>query len=350
MDINTSYGVIYKTTNLINGNSYIGQTIKKGEQLDKYLGSGLNIVSAIKKYGRSNFEKEILIACDSKYQLDRMERLFISLMKPDYNIAPGGQCRQTPETYRKIADKNRGRVFSEETRRRMSESAKVKIFSDEHRKHIGDAHRGNHYNLGRKTSDETKQKLSNALSGSNNPFYGKTHSDEVKKLISRLKTGNKNMVGKHLSDETKYKIAISKIGEKNHNWGKPLSDERKEKLRVSKIGKHRSEETKRKISEKLTGTKASDETRAKLSIAFSGENNPLYGKKRNEETKNKIREHLNEYYHKSGKRVICIETSIIYDYAADAERKTGIQGISKVCRGKFNTAGGYHWRYATDPD
>ena len=47
------------------------------------------------------------------------------------------------------------------------------------------------------------------------------------------------------------------------------------------------------------------------------------------------------------KEVQCIETGIIYESLADAERKTGILGetISRNCRGKQKSASGYHWRF-----
>ena len=49
---------IYKTTNLINGKIYIGQSIRKFSK--SYLGSGVKILNAIKKYGKENFKVEIL--------------------------------------------------------------------------------------------------------------------------------------------------------------------------------------------------------------------------------------------------------------------------------------------------
>lgn len=50
------------------------------------------------------------------------------------------------------------------------------------------------------------------------------------------------------------------------------------------------------------------------------------------------------------KRVLCVETGIIYFSAQEAKRQTGINNtsISKVCNGKRNVAGGYHWKYIDD--
>lgn len=47
------------------------------------------------------------------------------------------------------------------------------------------------------------------------------------------------------------------------------------------------------------------------------------------------------------KRVICIETKVIYDSLAEAERETKINHshISQVCNKKRKTTGGYHWEY-----
>ena len=47
------------------------------------------------------------------------------------------------------------------------------------------------------------------------------------------------------------------------------------------------------------------------------------------------------------KKVLCVETGEVFESTKDAERKTGINhgNISKVCLGKRNIAGGYHWRF-----
>ena len=48
---------IYRTTNLINGKTYIGQHKRRP---GRYFGSGLLLKNAIKKYGKENFKVEIL--------------------------------------------------------------------------------------------------------------------------------------------------------------------------------------------------------------------------------------------------------------------------------------------------
>lgn len=47
------------------------------------------------------------------------------------------------------------------------------------------------------------------------------------------------------------------------------------------------------------------------------------------------------------KPIYCVELDKVFDSASDASRELGMDQstISKVCRGKKNTCGGYHWQY-----
>jgi group I intron endonuclease len=90
------YGYIYKTTNLINGKTYIGQ--KKSSKFEKsYYGSGLLISRAVEKYGIENFKIEILCWALSKEHLDELEILLIesNSVNENYNIAKGGDGGDT---------------------------------------------------------------------------------------------------------------------------------------------------------------------------------------------------------------------------------------------------------------
>ena len=82
---------IYKTTNMVNGKIYVGKSIKSDSS---YLGSGLQINAAIKKYGRENFTKEIIEECLADI-LDEREIYWIDILdarntKIGYNISIGG--------------------------------------------------------------------------------------------------------------------------------------------------------------------------------------------------------------------------------------------------------------------
>lgn len=88
------YYTIYKTTNLITNNYYIGMH-KTKNIYDDYLGSGLLIKRAIKKYGKEYFKKDILFIFDNKEEMKQKEKeiVIIDLVNnPDcYNIKLGGE-------------------------------------------------------------------------------------------------------------------------------------------------------------------------------------------------------------------------------------------------------------------
>lgn len=54
--------------------------------------------------------------------------------------------------------------------------------------------------------------------------------------------------------------------------------------------------------------------------------------------------------HKWTKPVICVETRILYESIRIASKETGVLAsmIGTVCNKKRHTAGGYHWKYASD--
>lgn len=95
MLLNTHIGFIYKTTNRINGKSYIGLCANKRDS-DSYLGSGKLILQAIEKYGRDNFDREILEYCETDQSLRDAEIRWIEkfdAVNSDmfYNLHEGGR-------------------------------------------------------------------------------------------------------------------------------------------------------------------------------------------------------------------------------------------------------------------
>lgn len=95
--------------------------------------------------------------------------------------------------------------------------------------------------LGYKVLDATKEKL--RLAGENNPNIGKSHSKEVRDKISetllnsvnhpsRGKPGNITFKDKTHTSETKDKMSIAKLGANNPNFGKSLDEAGRLKLSI----------------------------------------------------------------------------------------------------------------------
>jgi len=89
------YYIVYKTINLVNNKFYIGkhrQSINP-HQFDGYYGSGAQIQSAIKKYGKHNFIRETLFVYENEYECLLKEEEVVSshLGEPYcYNMRSGG--------------------------------------------------------------------------------------------------------------------------------------------------------------------------------------------------------------------------------------------------------------------
>lgn len=132
-----------------------------------------------------------------------------------------------------------------------------------------------------------------------------------------------NGIGK-MSQATLEKLSKAHKGQKAWNKGRPHP-----------------EKTRQKISKALTGGHLSEETRRRMSESRRGEKNPFFGKHPSAEMLKK-----NSMNQPTRKRVMCVETGIVYDSMAEAARQTGIRqgNISLVCSGSHSTAGGFHWK------
>jgi hypothetical protein len=89
------FGIIYITTNRVNGKIYIGSDTKNlGLGDPNYLGSGILLDLAVKKYGVENFTKDVLCSCDSLEDLKESEAFYIRKYSANkrnigYNISNG---------------------------------------------------------------------------------------------------------------------------------------------------------------------------------------------------------------------------------------------------------------------
>ncbi len=123
----------------------------------------------------------------------------------------------------KIIQSKKRRIVSEETRKKIGEIHKGKINSEKTRRKMSSS-----WNYDKHFTKETREKLSKALKGKNNPMHGKHHNLEWKKEHSKIMSGKNNpMYGKHPSEETKSKMSERQLG-------KPKSESHKQKLREAR--------------------------------------------------------------------------------------------------------------------
>jgi group I intron endonuclease len=286
--------IIYKTTNLSNGKIYIGQSNGNNKS---YLGSGVVMLNAIKKYGKDNFKKEILEECLTQKELDDKERFWISFYKSNqneigYNLMDGG---------------NSGTLHSEETKIKMS-----------------DSHKGN-----------------------KNFFFGKKHTDQTKKILSektkeRLKNKeNHPLYGRKFSNETKQKISNTriknrKIGIDNPRYGKSTYD-----AWFEKYGKEIADKKFIEFKEKM---KIINNNIKRNILPKYGTDNPFFGRKHSDETKLK----LSNSHKGNGKKVIQMDlnNNFIKEWnsVTEIKEKLGINA-GRVCRGERKKSGGYLWKF-----
>jgi hypothetical protein len=95
------YGFIYITTNSVNGKGYIGQKkFDNGSRWKTYLGSGYHLQNAIKKYGKRNFQRNIVDIGFTEQELNDKEIEWIKLLnavesEDFYNMIDGGNTQES---------------------------------------------------------------------------------------------------------------------------------------------------------------------------------------------------------------------------------------------------------------
>lgn len=212
--------LIYKTINLLNNKFYVGKDCNNNPY---YLGSGLYLLKAIKKYGRRNFKKEILEFCDldniNQREIYWIEKLQARKRGVGYNIAKGGHgkfgVRCSAETKRKLslAEKGKPKNISDESRAAMSILRRGNCHSEETKRKISKANKGKIRSLetrlvasimqrGKRPTIETRLKMSAARKGH-------VYSEAQRRKLSAL------MKGRIIMPEWRKKIAAAKRGKKN---------------------------------------------------------------------------------------------------------------------------------------
>lgn len=154
--------IIYKITNLVNNKVYIGQTVRtlKERMMEHNRHRTTMIDKALKKYGKENFNIELLDSANTLEELNEKEIYYINYYnskKPNgYNLCNGG-------------DNTKGFVHREISKIKMSNKKKGKY------------------------------------KGSENHFFGKHHTLETRQQWSDKRKGLK-----HLTEEQKEKLRTTK--------------------------------------------------------------------------------------------------------------------------------------------
>lgn len=231
--------VIYEIENLINGKKYIGVDTKNDPN---YFGSGKLVRSAIKKYGKHNFKKQIL--CEFKdnesafqYERELLSKLDACNSDMYYNIHEGGLGGKTwigdfrPESHRQsISAATKGRIAhnkgvprTDETKIKLSKSHTGKTLSDDHKKSISDSLKG------RERSIEHCQKISESLKGKQ---FSDSHKENLSQSLKGREPWNKGKIGVY-SDDQLQSLKNAKSGHNNPMYGKTHSNETKEKMKLA---------------------------------------------------------------------------------------------------------------------
>lgn len=221
---------IYQIRNNINGKIYIGSCSDELNQIEGRIEYGHfyrlrkgthpnpKLQYAWNRYGEDNFSWSILQELTDTTNILDIETEWINKTGCyknyiGYNIAkdalaPMKGRKMSEEAKKKIGDKSRGRLVSDETRKKM----KNRVISEETRQKIREG------NLGKKVSEETRINLSRAQ-------YKRHHKEFSEEEFQT-----------YLLKRDEPKIFKSK-------------EEWKQKLRDANLGKKHSEETKKKMRE-----------------------------------------------------------------------------------------------------
>lgn len=181
------YYFIYKTTNKINGKYYIG--MHKTDNLeDGYLGSGTHFKRALEKYGRENFEREILEYCNSDEEMHLAEARYITEDvvndKNSYNLKLGGDGG-----WDYVNNHHLGENTMESAHVRFVELLKNEEFYKSWHDNVVKA----------KNTESYKQKVSKSLKETwknyGHPWTGRHHKESTKKKIGEANSKVKKVLG-----------------------------------------------------------------------------------------------------------------------------------------------------------
>lgn len=255
---------IYSIRNKINGKRYVGLTRDITSrwyhhiyELRRGLHHSSKLQRAFNKYGEDNFEFSVLETVDCDFDFIASEEIAF-IQKYDscingYNITHGGEG----------TDK---RVLTEETKEKLRK-----------------AMQGNTYALGKKHSEDTKKRQSEAMKHcsdieerklrASNILIELWNTQEFREKMQLLNKGNTYNLGKHLTEDTKLKLSVSHLGSKNPFYGKHHTEDTKRALSSSLKEKWKDENYVTKVKEALHSVMTSTDYRLKQAKLSTGRSN-----------------------------------------------------------------------------
>lgn len=209
---------VYLITNLASGKVYIGQTNEPVARWAKHRWSGSVgepngqlITRAIKKYGTDSFTFQVIATCRTQDDVNYLEELLIAQydsmnLNVGYNLDPGGKnSPRSSGTRQKISEALTKRYETHDG------WAKGRVMPKEHRLAISAASMGKAgTNNGKTFSEETKRKMSEAMTG-------KKASDETRKKLSESHAGQipvNRKLTMEIAEEIRYTYSTTKISQK----------------------------------------------------------------------------------------------------------------------------------------
>lgn len=194
---------IYKITNKINNKIYVGKHLDKSNSIDNYMGSGVVLKNAQKKYGIENFSKEILEEC-SKEDANQRERFWISKLNSSnhnvgYNITQGGDGGDTftgnpkaeiirqaiSERLRSEKNHNFGKHRSEQRKNYIREvNTGLRYWNNGRENKRSKVCPGEGWKPGMFVSEKSRKLRSEVHAGVISSFKGKHHSTEARQKQS----------------------------------------------------------------------------------------------------------------------------------------------------------------------
>ena len=312
---------IYKITNTVTGDFYIGQTIDFHErQLQHKREPQPKMREDVEKYGWDAFKFEIVEKCDRENLAER-ESHYIQTLKPKYNTVFKGYER-SPETCEKIRQAKLGQTHTDEACEKMSEKRLGVTLSDDHKEKCRQASMGNKSRSKAVVCVETGKVYPNMKIAAADIGISPSMISCVIRGVNITAGGYHWRYADEEANKGSRKRNISVICEDTGEIFPTLE------AAAKKFG----------ICASTVGRIASGKYRS--SLHFKRVEEPVYNEIRGEDKRSN---HLPD-------AVICVETGERFESIRKAAKAMGVlnTSISGVLKGKMITAGGYHWKYADE--